>query len=124
MIPSFVSGHAVIGVCGLPYKCTPAPSECALLLHDDLVRRGVRDACTISYITPQPNPVPPAPDATAALLAAFAERDIKFVPGRRVSSLDRDQRIALTHKNTASPTTRANHWKWALNATFPPVCRG
>jgi sulfide:quinone oxidoreductase len=44
VIPSFVSGHAVIGVCGLPYKCTPAPSECALLLHDDLVRRGVREA--------------------------------------------------------------------------------
>jgi sulfide:quinone oxidoreductase len=93
MIPSFVSGQAVIGVCGLPYKCTPAPSECALLLHDDLVRRGVRGACTISYITPQPNPVPPSPDAAAALLAAFAERDIKFVPGRRVASLDRDRQL-------------------------------
>jgi sulfide:quinone oxidoreductase len=89
VIPSFVSGHAVIGVCGAPYKCTPAPSECALLLHDDLVERGVRDACTISYIVPQPNPVPPSTDAAGALLGAFAERDITFVPGRRVASLDR-----------------------------------
>jgi sulfide:quinone oxidoreductase len=94
VIPSFSSGHAVIGVCGLPYKCTPAPSECALLLHEDLVRRGVRDDCEISYISPLPNPVPPSPDAASAVLEAFAGADIKFVPGRRVASLDRDRRIA------------------------------
>ena len=94
VIPSFVSGHALIGVCGVPYKCTPAPSECALLLHEDLVRRGVRDDCEITYVVPQPNPLPPAPDGATAVLEAFAERDIKFVPGRRVASLDRERRIA------------------------------
>jgi sulfide:quinone oxidoreductase len=93
-IGSFASGHAVIGVCGIPYKCTPAPSECALLLHDQLVSRGVRDACEISYIVPQPSPVPPSPDAARVVLGAFAERDIKFVPGRRIASLDRDHRVA------------------------------
>ena len=36
-------GHAVIGVCGAPYKCPPAPSECALMLHDYLLERGVRE---------------------------------------------------------------------------------
>jgi sulfide:quinone oxidoreductase len=100
VIPSFSSGHAVIGVCGLPYKCTPAPSECALLLHDDLVRRGVRDDCEISYISPQPNPVPPAPEAASAILEAFAQADIKFVPGRRVASLDRDRRAATLDDGT------------------------
>jgi sulfide:quinone oxidoreductase len=88
-IPSFVSGHAVVGVCGVPYKCTPAPSECALLLHDDLVRRGVREDCEITYVVPQPNPVPPSPDAARAVLDAFAERGISFLPGRRVASWDR-----------------------------------
>jgi sulfide:quinone oxidoreductase len=43
MISAFEKGHAVIGVCGAPFKCPPAPSECALLLHDELVARGVRD---------------------------------------------------------------------------------
>jgi sulfide:quinone oxidoreductase len=99
-IPSFTSGHAVIGVCGTPYKCTPAPSECALLLHDDMVRRGVRDDCEISYIVPQPNPVPPSPDAAHAVLDAFAERDIKFVPGRRVASLDRGRSVAALDDGT------------------------
>ena len=32
IIPTFSQGHAVIGVCGAPFKCPPAPSECALLL--------------------------------------------------------------------------------------------
>lgn len=100
VIPSFASGHAVIGVCGAPYKCTPAPSECALLLHDDLVRRGARDDCEISYVSAQPNPVPPSPDAASAVLEAFAYSDIKFVPDRRVASLDRDRRIATLDDGT------------------------
>ena len=100
VIPSFVSGHALIGVCGVPYKCTPAPSECALLLHDDLVSRGVRDACTISYVVPQPNPVPPSPAAASAVLDAFTERRITFVAGRRVASLDRERRVASLDDGT------------------------
>ncbi len=36
IIPTFSQGHVVIGVCGAPFKCPPAPSECALLLHDSL----------------------------------------------------------------------------------------
>ena len=37
-------GRAIVGVCGAPFKCPPAPSEAALLLHDHLTERGVRDA--------------------------------------------------------------------------------
>jgi sulfide:quinone oxidoreductase len=99
-VASFASGHAVIGVCGIPYKCTPAPSECALLLHDELVSRGVRDDCKISYIAAQPSPVPPSPDAASAVLEAFAERDIQFVPGRRIASLDRDRSVARLDDGT------------------------
>jgi sulfide:quinone oxidoreductase len=29
VLPGFSRGHAVIGVCAAPYKCPPAPSECA-----------------------------------------------------------------------------------------------
>src|SRR5205085_5686664 len=38
IVSTFSSGHAVIGVCGAPFKCPPAPSECALLLHEELTR--------------------------------------------------------------------------------------
>ena len=94
ILPTFSKGHAVIGVCGAPYKCPPAPSECALMLHDHLVTRGVRDQCKITLVMPLPSPVPPSPDTSRALLAAFAERDIKFVPQRRVSAIDAGRRVA------------------------------
>jgi sulfide:quinone oxidoreductase len=80
----------VVGVCGAPYKCPPAPSECALLLHDDLVRRGVRDRCEITLVLPFGRPIPPSPDTSAALIDAFAERDITFVASTKVGALDRE----------------------------------
>src|SRR5580765_6167919 len=79
VLPTCTSGRAVIGVCGAPFKCPPAPSECALLLNDFLTERGVRDDCEITFLMPLPSPVPPSPDTSAALLEAFAERDISFV---------------------------------------------
>jgi sulfide:quinone oxidoreductase len=88
MLPDFSEGHAVVGVCGAPFKCPPAPSETALLLHDYLERRGVRDRCQITFTIPLGSPVPPSPETSRALVEAFAERDIEFVPGHRVSSLD------------------------------------
>lgn len=36
IVGSFSKGHAIVGVCGAPFKCPPAPSECALLLHEAL----------------------------------------------------------------------------------------
>ena len=95
--------QAVIGVCGAPFKCPPAPSECALLLHDELVSRGVRDQCTISFVLPLPSPVPPSPETSAALLEEFAERDIKFIPGRRIASVDADEGVATLDDGTEMP---------------------
>ena len=88
-LPAFTRGHAIVGVCGAPFKCPPAPSEAALLLHDHLVERGVRGSCEISLVMPLPTPVPPSPDTSAALLEAFAEVGITFVPERRLASYDR-----------------------------------
>lgn len=103
IIPSFSRGNAVIGVCGAPFKCPPAPSECALLLHDELVARGVRDACTISFVIPLGTPVPPSPETSAALTAAFAERDITLITGRRVSSLDAGRSVSVLDDGTEVP---------------------
>jgi sulfide:quinone oxidoreductase len=65
------------------------------LLHDYLTTRGVRAACQISLVMPFGVPVPPSPDASRALLAAFAERDIAFVPDRLVRALDPARRVAV-----------------------------
>ena len=94
IIPTFSRGHVVIGVCGAPFKCPPAPSECALLLHDELTARGVRDACQISFVMPLSKPVPPSPETSAALEGEFAERDIAFIASRRISELDPARKVA------------------------------
>jgi sulfide:quinone oxidoreductase len=95
VLPDFGGGRALVGVCGAPFKCPPAPSEAVLLLHDYLTERGLRDRCEISLAMPFGKPVPPSPDTSEALLRAFAERGISFVPGHRVASLD-DGRGAAT----------------------------
>jgi sulfide:quinone oxidoreductase len=100
IIPTFSHGHAVIGVCGAPFKCPPAPSECALLLDDELTGRGVRDACQISFVIPLGTPVPPSPETSAALMKAFSERNITLISGRRVSALDAQRSAAILDDGT------------------------
>jgi sulfide:quinone oxidoreductase len=103
MIPAFSRGHAVIGVCGAPFKCPPAPSECALLLDDELTARGVRDACDISFVIPLGTPVPPSPETSAALTEEFAARGIELIAGRRISALDPARSVAILDDGAELP---------------------
>jgi len=103
VLPGFTRGRAIVGVCGTPFKCPPAPSEAALLLHDYLSARGVREACEISFVIPFGTPVPPSPATSEALVAAFAERGIEFVPGRRVGSLDAGRSVAVLDDGSEMP---------------------
>ena len=52
VLPTFTSGTAIVGVCGAPFKCPPAPSEAAILLDEYLRERGVRDAVRIQVVIP------------------------------------------------------------------------
>ena len=88
VLPSFRAGTAIVGVCGAPFKCPPAPSEAAILLDEYLHERGVRDDVRIQVVIPFGTPVPPSPATSEAILARFAERGIEFVRDRRVAALD------------------------------------
>jgi len=103
VLPTFSKGCAIVGVTSTPFKCPPAPSEAALLLHDHLTARGVRDACEISLVMPFGIPIPPSPSTSRALLAAFAERGITFVPNRLVRALDPARRIAILDDKSEMP---------------------
>jgi sulfide:quinone oxidoreductase len=103
LLPAFSRGRAIIGVCDAPFKCPPAPSEAALLLHDYLAARGVRDDCEIALVLPLGAPVPPSPETSKALLAAFAESGIEFIPGRRIARLDAGRSIAILDDGAELP---------------------
>ena len=103
ILPGFSRGRAVIGVCGAPFKCPPAPSECALLLDDELRRRRVREDCEISFVIPFGKPVPPSPETSASLEAEFAERGIELIAGRRVDALDPERRVAALDDGSEVP---------------------
>lgn len=103
VLPTFSKGSAIIGVTSTPFKCPPAPSEATLLLHDYLTTRGVRNACEISLVMPFDIPIPPSPATSKALLAAFAERGITFVPNRLVRALDPVRRMAVLDDMSEMP---------------------
>jgi sulfide:quinone oxidoreductase len=95
VLADFGGGRVIVGVCSAPFKCPPAPSETALLVHDMLVRKGVRERSEVHLVMPLPAPIPPSPAASEALLAAFAERGIEFHPGTVVRGLDPGRKVAL-----------------------------
>ena len=43
VLAGFEGGRVIVGVTSTPFKCPPAPSETALLMHDHLVDRGLRE---------------------------------------------------------------------------------
>ena len=95
VLDQFAGGRVIVGVTSTPFKCPPAPSETALLVHDHLVRRGLRDVSEIALVMPLGAPIPPSPAASQALLAAFAERGIGWFPERLVRVLDPQRRVAV-----------------------------
>jgi len=103
VIPKFSSGNAIVGVTSTPFKCPPAPSEAALLLHDFLSARGVRDACEISLVMPFGAPVPPSPETSKGLLTAFRERGINWVPNRLVRAIDPERKVAILDDDSEMP---------------------
>ncbi len=103
VLDSFEGGNVVVAVTSTPFKCPPAPSETALLVHDLLAGRGLLDRSTVSLVMPFGVPIPPSPQASAVLLDAFAERGIAWHPGALVRELDPVTRVARLADATELP---------------------
>jgi sulfide:quinone oxidoreductase len=103
VLARFEGGRVIVGVTSTPFKCPPAPSETALLLHDFLSERGCRDRSQIDLVMPLGVPIPPSPDASKALLETFAERNIGWHPGQLVSHLDPAAKVARFADGTEMP---------------------
>jgi len=93
-LADFNAGRILISVLGHPFKCPPAPFEGAFLLHDLLVKRGLRDAVDIRMTFPMAAPVPVTKEVSQWFLARLDERGIRYAPKELVVSLDARSRTA------------------------------
>jgi sulfide:quinone oxidoreductase len=103
VLAAFEGGRVIVAVTSTPFKCPPAPSETALLMHDFLTERGLRDRSSIALVMPLPVPIPPSPDASQALLAAFEQCGIDWHPQTLVTALDPARHVALLADGSEMP---------------------
>ena len=90
----FEAGTVLISVLGHPYKCPPAPFEGAFLVHDLLVKRGVRHAVDVRMTFPMAAPVPVTKEVSQMFVTALDERGIEYAPKESVVKLDGRRRNA------------------------------
>ena len=93
-LAEFTGGRVVVGVTSTPFKCPPAPSETVMLVHEFLTERGLRDSSEIALVMPFGRPVPPSPEASAAILERLSELNIEWHPELLVRALDPERNVA------------------------------
>jgi sulfide:quinone oxidoreductase len=103
VLANFDGGRVVVAVTSTPFKCPPAPSEAALLMHDLLTERGLLDRSSVTLVMPMPVPIPPSPQASEALIAEFERRGIEFLGQRIVRSLDAERKAAVVSEGDDIP---------------------
>ena len=110
VLPAFRAGRAIVGVCGAPFKCPPAPSEAALLLHDYLSARGVRDACEITIVIPFEHSGPAVAGHLrgAARGLRGARHRVRRRPTRRARSTDAASPCSTTAASCPSTSSSAS----------------
>jgi sulfide:quinone oxidoreductase len=101
VLPAFNGGSVVVAVTTPHYKCPPAPSETAFLMHDYLVERGLRDTSHITLVMPFGIPLPVSPEVGSAILAELTDRGIDFVGGAQIAGIDPGGRAVRLADGTA-----------------------
>jgi sulfide:quinone oxidoreductase len=76
-----------IGVLSTPYKCPPASSEPALLMHEHLTSWACVIVPRSRWVVDLALPIPPCADASEALVTTFTQRGIEWHPRREVPAL-------------------------------------
>jgi len=88
-VARFEGGRLAIVIAGAPYKCPPAPYECAMLLDEHLRERGLRQRTELRVCTLQPMLLPNAGrEGSAWLGEQLAARGIAFETGRKPTRVE------------------------------------
>ncbi|MGA2627385.1 MAG: FAD-dependent oxidoreductase [Candidatus Bathyarchaeia archaeon] len=85
---SVTSGIITILVCGLPFKCPPAPYESSMIIDDILRRKGVRENVRLQIVTPETQPLTIlGAEAGMMVTRLLQERGIEYHPSERVKEI-------------------------------------
>lgn len=88
-LAGFEGGRIAIVIAGVPYKCPPAPYECALLIDAHLRERATLDRAGITVTTLQPMLLPNAGrDGSVWLGEQLEARGIVFQTARKVERVE------------------------------------
>ena len=86
-------GRLVVLVASMPFKCPAAPYEAAMLLEDDLRKRGVRDTVDVTVFSPEQGPMGvTGPELSAAVRGMVEGRGIEYRPQHQIESVDPEAR--------------------------------
>ena len=85
---AIASGNITILICGLPFKCPPAPYEAAFLVDDLLRTRGMRGSVSVRVVTPEPHPFSLlGPEAGKHITRLLSEKEIEYFASERVREI-------------------------------------
>ena len=88
LLRSFNNGTITILVCGLPFKCPPAPYEASFIIDSILRRRGVRKKVQLQVITPEPHPLTIlGSEAGRKLTDLLRDRGIDYHPAEKIREI-------------------------------------
>ncbi len=102
-LAEFNGGRLLLSVLGQPFKCPPAPFEGAFLIHEYLVKRGIRDRVELTMTFPMKRPVPVTTEVSQMFREGLAARGIDERPETLVTSLDPSARLARTASGEELP---------------------
>ncbi len=99
LLQKTASGTINIVVCGLPFKCPPAPYEASMIVDDVLRKKGVRDRVKLRLITPEPQPLTIlGPDAGRNIVGLLTEREIEYRSSQKLMEIQ--QRAVRTETDS------------------------
>ncbi len=93
-LANFGGGRIVVAVLGPVFKCPGAPNEAALMVHDYLARRELRDGSTIHLVTPMPAPIPISQRTSDAIVHILETHGVEYWPSSLITSLDPTTHVA------------------------------
>jgi len=97
LLRSFDKGTITVLICGLPFKCPPAPYEAIFIVDDVLRSRGVRKNVRLQMVTPEPHPLTIlGPEAGKNLTDLLRDREIEYHPRERVREIRKNSTFTET----------------------------